>query len=177
TSEVPHPEQCGQRISMEFLNALPHRECLYWFRFYAEEIEELARLLRIPDPFITKTRSRFSAIEALALLLARFQSPGDIYSLVLRYDHSQSAISEVVNELTVYLNDTWHHLLEPCNSNPNITTEHMTVFAAALKNHGAPLDFIWAFVDCTIRGMCRPTYHQHQAYNGYKHVHALKYQA
>lgn len=42
------------------------------------KIADLIRVLHIPNPFITKTRTKFSAVEALCLLLARFKSAGDL---------------------------------------------------------------------------------------------------
>ncbi|KAJ7930278.1 hypothetical protein B0H13DRAFT_1858908 [Mycena leptocephala] len=48
-------------------------------RLYAEEYADLATALDTPRPFITKTRSVFSPIEAPGLLIARFRSAGDMY--------------------------------------------------------------------------------------------------
>ena len=121
------PEQGGCRITTPFLQSLTPGSCKYRFQcvwhslyikahlkpsFFANEIIELADVLQIPDPFITKSCFRFSSIEALALLLARLRSAGDIFDLVVHYDHPQSAISEVVHELSDYIDRRWGYLLD-----------------------------------------------------------------
>lgn len=39
------------------------------------------------------------------------------------------------------------------------------------------MDNIWAFIDGTVRPICRPSVQQQQYYSGYKKVHCLKYQS
>ncbi|KAF7334803.1 DDE Tnp4 domain-containing protein [Mycena sanguinolenta] len=130
----------------------------------------------VPEVFRTQNRSAFTRIEALCLLLARFRSAGDQFDLSMQYNRSQSAISEVVNELTEYLDDTWSHLLD-FDTNGLLTRTRMQIYADAIHAAGAPLRHIWGFIDCTIRCMCRPSWWQRQVYNGHKKVHANKFQA
>jgi hypothetical protein len=78
----------------------------------------------------------------------------------------------------IYLN--WDHLL--CDfSSPAasrlLNTERLEFFASRVHEKGAPLRNCWGFIDCTIRKICRPTVWQQTCYNGYKHLHALKYSA
>ncbi|KAJ7112543.1 hypothetical protein C8R44DRAFT_677100, partial [Mycena epipterygia] len=174
--ERARPEQGGFRITPDWLYTLKPRDCLYRFRFYAGEMIDLAKAMAIPDPFITEHRYRFSAIEALGLLLARYKSAGDQYDLAMLYDRSQSAISEVVKELTVWLDDRWEHLLK-FDTDGVLSPECLESYAAAIYAAGAPLRYIWAFLDCTIRPICRPSEFQEQCYNGYKKLHAMKFQA
>ncbi|KAE9406321.1 hypothetical protein BT96DRAFT_954974 [Gymnopus androsaceus JB14] len=163
---------------MAWLKSLQPRECIWHFRFYAEEIADLATALDIPNPFITRTRSRFSPIEALGLLLARYRTAGETYLLSTQYNRSQSAISELVNELSEFIDERWKHLIEADSRNPALSTERLAEYAQAIHNAGAPLSTVWGFIDCTIRFMCRcPGRWQRQAYNAYKGRHALKYQA
>jgi len=51
-------------------------------------------------------------LKALCLLCARFKTAGDEYDVALKYDRSQSAISEVVAKLVEFLDDNWKHLLD-----------------------------------------------------------------
>ena len=62
------------------------------------------------------------------------------------------------------------------NSNPLLTLEQMAQYAKAIHKAGAPLATVWAFIDCTIWSICRPSQYQQQAYNGYKGKHSLNYQ-
>lgn len=50
-----------------------------FFRLYADELADLANALKIPDPFYTQSHHKFMCVKGLALLLARFRSPGNIY--------------------------------------------------------------------------------------------------
>jgi nuclease HARBI1 len=81
-------------------------------RFTVGELIELVDVLEIPPIFHTASHSKFDAIEALCLLCVRFKTPADQFDLTTKYDRCQSAISEVVNELVLYLDKTWKHLLD-----------------------------------------------------------------
>jgi hypothetical protein len=142
----------------------------------ADEICEMAEALEIPERFITTSRYSFTSIEALALLCARFRSAGDLYHLSMIYDHSQSSITECVNELVMYVDIKWSHLLD-CDREHLLHPSQLAYYAAAIRKRGSPLSSIFGFIDCTIRRICRPTWWQRQAYNGHKKFHALKFQA
>ncbi|KAK6975011.1 hypothetical protein R3P38DRAFT_2811153 [Favolaschia claudopus] len=55
----------------------------------------------------------FPRIEAFGLLLARFRSAGDMFELSMQYNRSQAAISQLINELSEFLDERWSHLLSP----------------------------------------------------------------
>ncbi|KAI0364095.1 hypothetical protein BV20DRAFT_1039587 [Pilatotrama ljubarskyi] len=126
-------------------------------RMRLRELLDVAAVLKILDPFIGSNRYRFSALEALCLLCACLRSPEDQHDLFVKYLRLQSAISELVNELTFYLDSKWSHLLA--------------------FNSSAPLRTIWGFIDCTICAICHPSLWQCQAYNGHKKFHAIKFHA
>ncbi|KAJ7601663.1 hypothetical protein DFH06DRAFT_941608, partial [Mycena polygramma] len=172
----PRPEQGGQRITKAWLRAQTDRNCIWAFRMTAGELIRLCKAMDIPDRIRTASGHVFEGVEALALLCARFRSAGDIYELVTKYDRSQSAISEVVNYLSCYLDDRWAHLLD-FDYEGILSPENLETYAEAIHAYGAPLDSVWGFIDCTIRQMCRPRYWQRAAYNGHKKFHALKFQA
>ncbi|KAJ7741996.1 hypothetical protein DFH07DRAFT_699513, partial [Mycena maculata] len=160
----------------EWLTSLARRDCLYRFRFYAEELADLTTALEIPDPFYTQNHSRFSALEALCLLLARFKSASDLYDLSMKYRRPECSISEIVNELSIFLHEKWKHLLS-FDTTGLLTPECLDTYAYAIYQAGAPLRWVWGFIDCTIRSICHPEWLQGQLYNGYKKVHAMKFQA
>lgn len=110
------------------------------------------------------------------MLCARFKCPADQLDLTAKYDRSQSAISEIINELVLYLDETWKHLLD-FDTDHLLSPERLAAYARAIHGTGVPLETIWAFIDCTMIKMCRPTWHQRQVYSGHKRYHALKYQA
>jgi hypothetical protein len=89
---------------------------------------------------------------------------------------SQSAISEIVNKLSIFLNDRWAHLFN-FPHDTLLSPDNLAVYAQAIYDAGAPASKVFGFIDCTIRRICRPTIHQREAYNGHKKFYAQKFQA
>ena len=132
--------------------------------------------LQLPGHIETPSQFTFDPVEALGLTLAWFRTPGDQLELSLLYHRSQSAISEIVNWVVTFVDNSWQQLL-------NFDHEHLLSpynlerYAKAIHGRGAPLDTIWGFIDCTIHRIARPSKWQRAAYNGHKKFHALKFQA
>ena len=64
---------------------------------------------------------------------------------------------------------SWNHeVLSPVN---------LQTYVDALTARGAPLPNCFGFIDGTVRPISRPREHQRLLYNGYKRVHALKFQS
>ncbi|EIN04908.1 hypothetical protein PUNSTDRAFT_75658 [Punctularia strigosozonata HHB-11173 SS5] len=145
-------------------------------RFRADEIMKLVQAFEVPNPFITRSRYNCSAIEAFCLLCARFRSAADLHELTIKYRRSESALSEIVNEMVIFLDQSWGHLLG-LDHESLLSPSHLETYAKAIRNAGVMSTHIWAFIDCTIREVCRPTRFQRQAYNGHKKHHAIKFQA
>lgn len=78
----------------------------------ADELIEMADALEIPNLIVVRTQSLFSSIEALGLTCARFQTAGDLNDLSTKYCRTESTISEIVNWVVEYIDNTWQHLLE-----------------------------------------------------------------
>ena len=125
----PCPELGGQCITEEWLMSLKDQDSLWHFqyeymllisssglyknyRMTAHKLIEMVDALEIPPKLVTKSRYAFSGLEAFCLLCARFRSASNMYSLSMLYDHTQSSISEVVNDLVLYLDEAWEHLLD-----------------------------------------------------------------
>lgn len=186
------PSFGGERITEEWLRSLPESHCLWQFKYVpllftrlisiytgprvtADEILEMVTALRIPDDIRTPGGHCFDGLEALAITLARFRSPGDQHDLAMRFRRTQPAISEIFNWVCTYIDETWEHLLG-FDSDSLLSPSNLEAYARAIYAKGAPVETIWGFIDCTIRRICRPTWWQRVAYNGYKKYHALKYQ-
>jgi hypothetical protein len=93
------------------------------------------------------------------------------------YDRTQAAVSEVVNELAVWIHRHWDFLLGELEDNLLLTPDKLKSYAQVVHNTGAPPMTIFAFLDCILHHICCPTFHQRVVYNGYKQKHMLKYQA
>jgi nuclease HARBI1 len=94
----------------------------------------------------------------------------------MTYNRSQSSLSEIINELCIYLDNHWSHLLD-FDHHHLLSPANLARYSAAIYEAGAPQETIFAFIDCTFNQMCRPTWWQRQAYTGHKKYHALKFQA
>jgi len=76
------------------------------------KLTQLIDVLDIPPIFWIASHSKFEAIETLCLLCVHFKTPADHFDLAMKYNCCQSTISEMVNELVLYLDEMWKHLLD-----------------------------------------------------------------
>ncbi|KIJ29643.1 hypothetical protein M422DRAFT_268986 [Sphaerobolus stellatus SS14] len=106
----PRPVISGRKIDLEYLVDMTIEECEWAFRFTQHELQRVVDMLEISDPFRTQDGHRFTAIEAFALLCARFRMPEDQFSLSTNYARSQTAISQDFNELSCWNDKTWGHV-------------------------------------------------------------------
>lgn len=142
----------------------------------ANKLFEMVNALEIPEYIITPNRSVFSGIEALCLMRACFRTAGDQHELSMKHCHAQSAISEIVNWVATFIDTTWSHLLD-FDYIHILAPTNLHKYAKVIYDAGAPLKGVWGFIDCTLRRICHPSWWQHQAYNGHKKFHAMKFQA
>ena len=140
------------------------------------ELIEMVDALEIPPKLTTDSQYAFTSLEVFCLLCACFHSGGDMYSLSMLYDRTQSLISEVVNDLIIYLDEVWEHLLD-CDQDHLLRPSELARYANAIHQRGAPIKTVFGFIDCTIWRIAHPTWFQRQAYNGHKKFHALEFQA
>jgi hypothetical protein len=87
---------------------------------------------------------------------------------------------EATHWVLYHIYKNWDFLLDDFASplaKKHLSTDRLKLFARKIHENGAPLDCCWGFIDCTIRAISRPSKHQQDVYNGYKHMHALKYSA
>jgi hypothetical protein len=149
-------------------------------RFTIGEIKRIRRLLGIPDRLSTPARVPFHGDEALFLLLCRLAHPIKVRSLELFFGYRESTVSEATHWVLYHIYKNWDFLLDDFASplqKKHLSTDRLKLFARKIHESGAPLDCCWGFIDCTIRAISRPSKHQQDLYNGYKHMHALKYSA
>ncbi|KAF8579686.1 hypothetical protein K439DRAFT_1654528 [Ramaria rubella] len=150
SSASPHPETGGERISPCYLASLGHEDCKWAFRFTSQELQQIADVLELPNPLITKCGYHASVLESFALLCAHLHSPNTQWALVCKYNRPQSAVSEIVNETASFINNHWGHLLD-WDGLGLLHPQHLHEYAGALHDFGAPCQTIFGFIDCTIR--------------------------
>ena len=94
--------------------------------------------------------------------------------MVALFGRSVHDISQIFNVSLTYVHTHFTVLLQSLDQ-PWIQN-NLSEFTAAIHEKGAPLQNCWAFIDGTVRPMCRPMLNQKVVYNGHKRVHALKFQ-
>lgn len=149
--------------------------CRLRFRFQREEIYMIVVALRLPDIFILDNGSKVHCVEAICISLRRLAYPCRLFDLIDIFGRSQSMLSRIFNATLRFIFVRWRHLLiwDPVR----LTPETLEEYHAAIRAQGAPCQTSFAFIDGTVRAVCRPTEQQEDVYNGHKRVHAMKYQS
>ena len=163
------------RIEVQ-LQQINNDECMAGFRVTLSELYVLARALRIPDEFKCPNGTVATGIEGLCVVLKRFVYPCRLNDMVHRFGRSVPELSLIASEVTDFIHDNHAHLLHSFNQ-PWLQPHCLEEFANAIYDRGAALENCWAFVDGTVRAICRPGEHQRVMYNGHKRVHAIKFQS
>jgi hypothetical protein len=145
------------------------------FRFEVEEMKIICTALRLPETFITRGRSKFNCLEALAILCRRLAYPCRLGDLAIIFGRTESAICEIFVQLVKYLHDRFAPMLAGIDWQR--LAPHLSEFAEAISAKGAPLDSCSGSIDGTTKRITRPTLFQRGFCSGYKRCHALKFQS
>ena len=78
--------------------------------------------------------------------------------------------------MTNLIYKNWNHLLSNLNQ-PWLSPQCLQGFCNTIHQKGAALSNCWGFLDGTVRSISRPNESQKILYNGYKKVHAIKFQS
>ena len=160
----------------ETLDDMSDAELKAEFRFGRGELGLLTEVLQIPESFTCSNGTVSSGFEALLMFLKRFSYPCRLSDMVPRFGRSIPEMSLILAEVTDFIVTTHGHLLSDLNQ-PWLRPAELELFAQAIHRKGAALDNCWAFVDGTVRPICRPGEQQRVMYNGHKRLHGLKFQS
>jgi nuclease HARBI1 len=140
-----------------------------------EKVKEKGLLEGTYEKIILKNRNYVHFETGFLLCLYRLARPRRIHPDITRkFGMSSSKVSIAINTFM----KAFHFLSLPYFSEPLIWANRMPYYAELIKNKTNGLvDFIWAFIDGTIRRTCRPKYFQKQAYSGHKRFHGIKFQS
>ena len=125
---------------------------------------------------VTYNRSVFDGVESFCVFLKRFAYPSRYSDLIPSFGRSVPELCMMSNIIMDGIYANFHHLLESFNQ-AWLAPNQLDLYAAAVHNKGAPLDFCWGFVDGTVRPVCRPGQNQQVLYKGHKRVHSIKFQS
>ena len=158
------------------LDKLNDDECMAEFRFLKNDIYYLCEKLQIPNEMTCSNRLKISGIESLCILLKRFAYPTRLGDMVHMFGRPVPQISMVATDMTDFMYGMYGHKLTNLNQ-PWLAPDKLEQYAQAIHDVGAPLTNCWAFVDGTVRPICRPGEFQRIVFNGHHRVHALKFQS
>jgi hypothetical protein len=111
----------------------------------------------------------------LLVVLYRLSQPRRIHHdmeavFCLKMQHLSCILSTFIH--------AFHQLAMLYMSDPAIYHGRMEQYSTLISAKcGNACSNVWGFIDGTLRRMCRPKYHQKQAYSGHKRAHGLKYQS
>lgn len=144
------------------------------FRFRFEHLPLLIRGLNIPESFTTRLGYRFSGEEGMLVMLYRLHFPGTLADMGQAAGRSQPALSECFTYMIEYIYDNFAHLRD--YRSLAVHADSFAAYAEAIHAHGAPLRYIFGFIDGKLQHVARPARYQGVLYSGNDRVHGLKWQ-
>lgn len=157
------------------LNQIPDANCQLYFRFTADEIQQIVVALRMPGIVILDNGSKVHCVEAFCITLRRLTYPCRLFDLMDIFGRSQCMISRIFNHTLRILYQRWRPRL--LWDSARLNREKLEEFHSAIRRQGAPCRTTFGFIDGTVRAVCRPIENQEMIYNGHKRIHAMKYQS
>ena len=146
------------------------------FRFsHAEMDRVVVSLIDIGFPLVvkTKTRDKCPLYEAVCMMCYKYAWPTRLGSMTRIFGASTSRMSRIVTALRRLL---FHHFAASLKSPQLLSLATLETYCRAVRAKSG-LSICFAFIDGTVRPVCKPSILQGSCYNGKDRVHALKYQA
>ena len=109
-------------------------------------------LLCVPDTILTDCGYIVSGRTAFCIFLYRTAFPCRYVGMRMIFHLPDSSLCEAFNYMLHFMNDTWGALL---TLDVGRLVPQLGAFAEALQAWGCPLPLCWAFIDDTVRGICR----------------------
>jgi DDE superfamily endonuclease len=156
------------------LDRLSDIEAFEFMRFTKAEIRQILPYLAL-DTIAWRNRYNPSLETTFCLLLWRLSFPSRYKEQINIFGRSRAWCSSVFNDVVCHLCHRFGRFLY--FDDERLTRDQLRTYSEAIRRiNGAPR--VWAFVDGTIRAICRPgTVHQRPYYTGYKKLHGIKFQA
>ncbi|XP_055356564.1 uncharacterized protein LOC129601719 [Paramacrobiotus metropolitanus] len=158
------------------LNDISDEDCIAWFRFHREDIDELRKELHIPDVVRSETGSVFEGTEALCILLRRLAYPCRYTDLTTIFHRSIAELSIAFHWAIEHIYSEFIHLLTTLDL-CWLTRQDLEEFAEAGRSKGAPLENVWAYIDGTVRPICKPSEGQRVVWNAHYRMHSMVFQS
>ena len=144
----------------------------FLFRFERSEMEQLVRVLRVPDVIRASNGDVGDGLEVMCMLTMKYAFPTRLGQLIPFFGYSVSKMSRLISALRLFLFSEHAVALQTI---PQLSFDDLQRFAKGVQGvTGFPLCF--GFIDGTVRPVCKPGLLQGEVFNGKDHVHSLKYQ-
>ncbi len=151
------------------IHQFTNSECDKLFRFQADDIIILRRLLRIPFSIKCASGTKCNGVEGtiinfitnkyfsskneikshfigFCMLLRRLAYPNRLFDLSLLFRRSVSDLSKIINFLSNHIVIQFGHLLEDLGQDW-LSNANLRRYANAIHRKGAPLENCWGFID------------------------------
>lgn len=119
---------------------------------HLSQIILMLELLCVPDRIRTDCGYVLSGRTALCILLYRMAFPCRYKDMRVIFHLPDSLLCEAFNYMLHFMDETWGPLL---TLDIGRLVPQLEVFVEALQAWGCPLPNCWAFIDGTVRGICR----------------------
>lgn len=139
------------------------------------EFEQIHEALQLPQPVRTVYKDVEDSRIALLMLLAYLRGRS-VKGLESQFGWSAARVSRIRLEVGELLLEKWGQRLDPRQCGETLLCkQNLQRYAQSIYKQ-CHVDCIWGFIDGTLRPLARPIRYQEAVYNGWKHIHALKYQ-
>jgi len=123
------------------------------FRFDIDDVALIAERLGLPELVVTPNRDVAPRREALAIVLRRLAYPCALRHLRGLFGRSVGAISGIFTTTVELIQARWSDFLGGLDTDRILP--QVPRFAAAIRRRGSPIRHIFAFIDGTLRPVCR----------------------
>jgi len=145
------------------------------FVFNKEDVHRIVVAFGIPLTFRTEERNLFLGMEGFLILVFRLSHKASLEEMESMFHRHAGELSQCVSHLVHFLISKWKDVL--FFDRQRLTAEKLHRFSEYLfRELKCPMRGVIGFVDGTIRPTRKPKYGQEFAYNGWKHLHGLKFQ-
>ena len=144
------------------------------FRFKKQDIDRLFIALDFPIELRVNERLFIDGKIALLMLLMRLSYPNRLVFVSQSFGYSISACSQFINASISRIMSKWGRLLQWHDT--RLTANRLTLFASRIAAKTQARPCCVAFIDGTLRPICRPTEDQADNYSGHRKMHAIKFQ-
>ena len=139
-------------------------------------IYKVKEVCNIPDQFVCYNGTSVTGIEGLCIYLKHYSYPCRFSDIIPRFGRSFLELCVKSDWLLNYVFDHHNWRLRTLNE-PWLSPNFLEQYCQTIHDSGASLQNCWGFVDGTLVNISRPGEFQRLLFNGYKRVHAVKFQS